>query len=165
MDDVFGHRQFPKNVAQEESAMTTENEAVEAKPVEIKVQDGQIVISGGEELSLEQAHKVLAAKYQEEEGDVRVNEPVKCFPLDGATALFDVVRETFGWTSLEPTPGFFGSRPPELLGVEVNYNETRQIPWGRMSLPGMAGYLEAGVTRSTLGPLGVPYRRSHQAKR
>lgn len=104
----------------------------------------QLIIPEG--MTPEQAMHLLDRhrRYQEEETSISRTFPV--FPWDGAYALSQVLIEKFGWAPAEPTPGFFGNRPPRLIDIEIDYNKKVQIAWGRFSIPTVEeGYLECDV--------------------
>lgn len=67
------------------------------------------------------------------------------FPLDGLVNFYRVLKEVYGWTCLVPTPGFFGDNPPVLLEVPISNEETVQVHWGSVSIPGVSGRLQTGV--------------------
>lgn len=118
---------------------TEEKEASDRK-ITVLRQGDKIILP--DDMSYEDAHEHLSRQEQEENTVVAINEEVNCFPLDGAVALAEVLKERFGWTNLTPTPGFFSDRPPSLIGVEVGYQTTVQIPWGRMIVPKIDGYIQ-----------------------
>ncbi len=84
-------------------------------------------------------------KYEGEE--VAIHREFNVFPLDGAHALAQVLKRIYGWVSAEPIPGFFGSTPPAMIGVETEFGKSVQVPWGRFSLPNVPqGYIECDAT-------------------
>ena len=91
---------------------------------------------------------LLRMEHEQQSQEVALNITIPAFPLDGAVALARVMQRTFGWTNMVPTPGFFGSDPPVMIEVEVGPGETAQVHWGRMTIPGIEGYLETGIERS-----------------
>lgn len=103
----------------------------------------QIVLP--EDMDLREAIVHLERRMEEDERVVAVYEIIEAFPLDGAHALTMSLSETFGWTGLIPTPGFFGSKPPAMVGVNVGAGETVQVPWGRIRVPGVDGYVQTTV--------------------
>lgn len=111
--------------------------------VEIKRCGEQLIVP--EDMKLSEAITWLTRKAKEEEQEIRLNEIIECHPLEGAYALNRALQQKYGWTSLIPTPGFFGSNPPMLLSFETDVGVTTQVPWGRMQMPGIEGYIETGV--------------------
>lgn len=89
----------------------------------------------------------MKRKRKQEETEIAVQIKVDAFPLDGACALADVLKEIYGWSDLVPRPGFFGSQPPQMISVETGPNgESRQVPWGDMQIPRIEGTLSTGFT-------------------
>lgn len=111
------------------------------------------VVYHGEQLTLpegmgmDEAIALLERRRDYLEEEVQVQRTFNVFPWDGANALAEALTKQFGWAAAEGTPGFFGKRPPALLNIEVGPNKTKQIPWGRFSLPGVSGYVQTAATR------------------
>ena len=104
-----------------------------------------------ESMSFEQVGKWAFKMADESEKVVSFQHVFEAFPLDGAYALRQALDSLFGWTSLEGTPSMFGSTPPTLVAVEVNPGEYVKIPWGRMTIPGVSGYLETKAFKDRPG--------------
>ncbi len=89
--------------------------------------------------------------------DVNMSETFNVFPFDGAHAIDVVLTKKFGWSPSVPTPGemtMFGKAPdtpPALITIDVGHNETKQVPWGSFSLPGVAGLIGCDVSRDSNG--------------
>jgi len=111
------------------------------------------VVYHGEQLTLpegmgmDEAIALLERRRDYLEEEVQVQRTFNVFPWDGANALAEALTKQFGWAAAEGTPGFFGKRPPAMLNIEVGPNQTKQIPWGRFSLPGVSGYVQTAATR------------------
>lgn len=114
-----------------------------AKQVAVERIGEKIVIPDG--MSFDDAIDWMKKRKQDEEREVRVHEKVDAYPFDGAYALAKALAHKFGWVDLVPTPGFWGSTPPHMVGVEVAPGETVQVPWGRLQIPGVDGYIETGM--------------------
>jgi transitional endoplasmic reticulum ATPase len=114
------------------------------RDVQIKRQGEQIIIP--EKMTLKTARTWLERREVEEEQEIAIDEIIEAFPLEGAFAFAKAIAKKYGFSALVPTPGFFGSSPPVMIGVEVGVNKTEQVPWGRIEVPGIAGYLETGIT-------------------
>lgn len=72
---------------------------------------------------------------------------------EGALTLFRTLDELYGFVELMKTPGFLRENPPSMITVQISPTERVQFPWGRLSVPGIEGYLETGYeTRQ-----GFPY--------
>lgn len=121
----------------------SEQTMAQAKPKDIDVvrtEGNKIILPEG--MSLDDGIQWLVRKKENEEKIVIVDETIDCFPLEGAYAFFKVLSEKFGFTTLADTPGFFGPKPPSMVGVLVAPNVTEQVPWGRIQVPGLEdGYL------------------------
>lgn len=107
-------------------------------------------ISVPEGMDYNAAIKALKAKRDFEETEVNIHEIVAALPYDGAYVLARVLEEEFGGANMESyMGGFFGMQKirPNMISVRVgpNKTDTVQVPWGRMSLPGIEGYLETAV--------------------
>jgi transitional endoplasmic reticulum ATPase len=103
----------------------------------------KIVIPEG--MSAATAMEWLKRKDAEENRTVAVQEDIDAYPLDGAYALQRVLAEKYGWVDLVPTPGFWGDDPPAMVGVEVERNKSVQVPWGRIRLPNVDGWIAPSV--------------------
>ena len=121
--------------------------------VEILRTGDQIVLPKG--MTYDEGIAWLHRQREEEETIVAIAEEVEAFPLDGAVAFMKVLKKKYGWTSLVPTPGFFGPTPPTMLSVDVGVGETLQVPWGSVEVPNIDGLLETGFTMKDDRPIFV----------
>lgn len=96
-------------------------------------------------MTIPQAMKVLESRMKYEEETTNIMTTFDAFPWDGAVALHRVLERKYGWSEGIPTPGFFGDKPPQMRNVEIGYGKNIQVPWGRMQVPGIDGYLETNV--------------------
>lgn len=145
--------------------MTKKNEEVTARNVSIDRMGTKIILPKDPALSYKQSIEVIERKMREEETEVAINEPIEAYPMDGAVAMSKAMQEIFGWTEMIPTPSWFGANPPTMIAVKVGPRETRTIPWGRFSLPGIDGYIEFGIMESddrTFFVLRGIVRQKHQ---
>lgn len=97
------------------------------------------------DVNCSEAIEILKRKDEEENAIVRIVEKIRCFPLDGAVALAKVLNNRYGWTNLVATAGFWGPKPPAMVGVSVSHNETVQVPWGTMRVPRIDGEIHTDV--------------------
>lgn len=154
----------------EGSAMADEREPEDKKPKRKRGDFTKIV--EGDQLTLPKgmgysaAIEVLRRQAEQENEVVAVSEEVRAFPLDACHALMAVLKDRYGWTSLVPTPGFFGDKPPSMIGVEVAVGQTVQVPWGRIVLPGIEGFLQTSVSQDENGravfSLAGQVKRKHE---
>jgi len=113
--------------------------------------------------------KWLQRKDEEQSRKVSINEQVNAYPLDGALALHKAMARKYGWNHLIPTPGFFGDRPPAMIGIRTGtgIGDVVQVPWGRIEIPGVNGYIETQITISDKQPkfvIGGVVMRKHEAE-
>lgn len=113
--------------------------------LQLKREGKQIVVPEG--MALRVAGDWLHRQADEEEREVALHAKINAYPLDGAVALMKALKVRFGWTSLRPTPGFFGDTPPTMVNVITDATgESVQVPWGQIAIPGVVGTLATGVT-------------------
>lgn len=117
----------------------------EVHVAEIVYHGDQLLIPHG--MSADQAIDLLVRQRDYLEEEVEISRTYNAFPWDGANALAIGLQTKFGWAAAEGTPGFFGKRPPKMITIEVGFGETKRIPWGRFSLPGVQGYIQTGVSQ------------------
>lgn len=98
-----------------------------------------------EGMNCDEAIEALHRIRDEEETEVNVSELVRAFPLDGAVAFQKALKERFNWSTLVPTRGMWGNKiHPKMIGVEIAYDETIQIPWGKCQVPKIEGTFNTG---------------------
>lgn len=110
----------------------------------------QITIPKG--MHLREAAAWLMRKDMEEDKEVEVYHEIDCFPLDGCVAFRDALVDLYGYVQNADTPGWFKNNPPVMIGVPISATETRQVPWGRVEVPGIEGFLSTGIKVTKAGP-------------
>lgn len=115
------------------------------KNVDVVRQGKQIIVPEGMEIAEAMNH--LERKRKADETAVAVHEVLEGYPLDGAYAMYRAIASEYKWGNLVPTPGFFGPEPPHMINVEVAPGEVVQIPWGRVQIPSIDGFLEPSVSK------------------
>lgn len=75
------------------------------------------------------------------------------YPTDGAYSLSLALKDIFGFTELLADRSFFGTNPPQLIDIPIALNETGIIPWGKMRVPNLPGYIQ---TWYDLARAGLP---------
>lgn len=114
------------------------------KDVTVQVGDtAQILLP--KNMSLDEGMEWLRRRKVEEEREIQITEEIDAFPLDGAYAFWRAISAKYGFAGLIPTPGFFSDKPPSMIGVQISPTENVQVPWGRLQIPGIAGYLQSGI--------------------
>jgi transitional endoplasmic reticulum ATPase len=104
----------------------------------------QLIVPDG--MKIPEAIELLQRREKFLEEPVAINESFPVFPWDGAYALEQVLRAKFGWATAEPTPGFFGKNPPQMIAIDIGPRKVHNVPWGRFSIPTVKeGYVQCGV--------------------
>jgi transitional endoplasmic reticulum ATPase len=98
-----------------------------------------------------------------EEQEVALSYEIPAYPLDGARAMFRALRTIYQFVELLPTPSFFGERPPTMVDMQVDVDKFEQIPWGRMTPPGFAGFLETSMGPGPVFKIVGKVRKKHLA--
>ena len=66
-------------------------------------------------------------------------------PWDGAYAMVSVMKNAFGTTGRAvPIRSFFGDTPPQQIEIEIDVDQTVQIPWGQIEFTIFEGTLTTG---------------------
>jgi transitional endoplasmic reticulum ATPase len=105
-----------------------------------------------EGMNLSTAVEVLQRRMRYESEETVMAETFDVHPYDGAHALFEVLKNRFGWAEMqvrEPKSFFDRRQPPTMLNVQTGYKQVTSIPWGTYRLPGgrMDGQLETGMVK------------------
>ena len=120
--------------------------AIAEKPVvhiaEVIRHGEQLIIP--EVMSIQDAIALLMRQLQYEDETVEINEDIDAFLWDGALALSKALSRKFGFANAEVIPGnwFRPDQKPQMISVNIDYNETVLVPWGRFSIPGVDGYVQ-----------------------
>jgi len=121
-----------------------------------------------EDMKLRDAIRWLERKEDELEQEVAINEVFDAYPGDGAHALTQALKAIYGFTALKTKRGMFGDTPPTMIGVRTGPNpeDSVQVPWGQVQIPGVEGHLETGITIVKGRPVfvlgGVVKRKNEQ---
>lgn len=98
-----------------------------------------------ENMRIKTAVEILLAREAYLEQTMAIKEEYNVFPPDGANALNQSIAKKYGWTQSVPTPSFWGDKPPQLIRVQTGVDSYVEVPWGRIVLPGVEGYMETGT--------------------
>lgn len=93
-----------------------------------------------------------ARRAQGEEQMVNIYHEVPGYPLDAVVALKSLLDEIYGYTEVKGEMTWFGERPPVMVGVQVNLNETIQVPWGKIAPVGLGGVINIAAGQSNGQP-------------
>lgn len=99
------------------------------------------------DMSIKEACRVLAAKEEEEEQPVALQETFPCFIAEGLYAMASALDKKYGWFQQIGSESFFGDTPPSMVAVATGPNTTVQVPWGKFlvpSIPKSDGYFQTG---------------------
>lgn len=115
-----------------------------------RIQVAQVEMAGEkimipEGMKIKAAIEILQAREAYLEQAMNIIEDFNVFPPDGANALNQCIAKKYGWTQSVPTPGFWGDKPPSLIRVQTGVNSFVEVPWGRITLPGVEGHLDTGT--------------------
>lgn len=126
-----------------QAGKTLAEAAPAAHVAEIVYHGDKMILPTG--MSIDDAMALLERRAKFLEEKVKIQEVFDCFPYDGANAIDEVLTQKFGWSAATATPGMFGPRPPVLINIDIDFNKTKQVPWGSFSLPGVDGLLQTSV--------------------
>ncbi len=170
----------PEGAARDEAKAETEDEIKARAEKESKMSDEQK--KGDRYVELERAGKKitlpegmsfedgilwLQRKREEDQRVVTVSEEVSGYPLDAGIAVMRALERSRGFLGLESTKSMFGENPPAMITVETGVEETTQVPWGRVTVPGIEGYLETGLTLRDGRPvlqIGGQVKQKHRSE-
>jgi transitional endoplasmic reticulum ATPase len=145
----------------------TLNEAV-GKYVHAEIVRAGEALTLPEGMTIKQAVELLKAREAYDDETTIVRRTVNCFPWDGAYALAKVLEKKYGWANAIPTPGFFGPEPPQLIDIPTGVGKTTSVPWGRMSLPRIDGFVQTDTGTANDGrrvlALVASIKRKHEAE-
>lgn len=140
-------RNQPENENERPMTQTLADSQKTIANVEIRRFGEQITLP--DNMTYKQAIDVITrrAEYENEVSLFVADFPV--FPLDGAHALFQVLRQTFGFVENITEWTFFGPKRPQMIAVRTGVDTTVQVPWGKFALPPqIGGVLNVGVQQS-----------------
>lgn len=124
----------------------------------------KLPIIDGKPMSFDSAIEWLMRKKKEEEQDHAVRHEIQCSPFDGVVAFQKAMAEIYGWVEGVPIPGFFGPRPPVMVGIPVTHDKKINVPFGRFEIPGITGYVETSIDMYNTPPkfiIGGVVKKKH----
>jgi len=132
--------------------------------VKVENKGQKIVLPEG--MSLDRAIVALQREKTYNEEQTGIHAPIEGLVTDCAHAFYLACKEQFGYVHGVGIAGWFGMTPPTMLAVRTGPNTTVQVPWGRMELPGVSGYVQTGMDRTdgqrTTFYIGGQVKRKHE---
>ena len=125
-----------------------EREAWRHRDTDIKYVGKEITLPGDPSpMPLEAAIETLQRKLYDENQILNVHEVISGYPFDAAVGFLKAMKETYGWSSPVPTPGFWGNSPPQLVTVKTGpeVEDTIQVPIGSFMVPGIENSIMATI--------------------
>lgn len=120
--------------------------------VKVVEHEGELALPKG--LSMREAITVLQREISYQEQAVSIRATIDGFVLDAAHAFFQALKKEYGWVHNRPSPSFWGDDPPALLTIATGLTTNVQVPWGRLTIPGLSGWLQTDVEQRE----GMPSR-------
>ena len=85
---------------------------------------------------------------EREETVVATHHAIDAFPTEGAIAFARALDEKFGFFQQveQIKSGFFGptTEPPKTVWIKTGVGMRKSVPWGRVNIPTVEGYIETG---------------------
>jgi len=112
----------------------------------VKVQNVEVVRHGEkltlpQDLEIGEAIKLLKRRQEFEDSTTMIIGQFDVFPWDGSLAMFEVLKDKFGWSEHQGAT----------IMVESGINETVSVPWGKFEIPGIDGVFQTDVHRTNSG--------------
>lgn len=107
------------------------------------------------EMTYDEAIDALYRMKEQDQVEVDVYEMVEAFPLEGAWALNQVLKDMFGYVMTpEAYRGFFGKVPAATtVNLEISHGRYEQVLFGEVLVPGVDGKLAMNAGRNQAGLL------------
>lgn len=170
LDMLLGQMPIPKEV------LASLKERMEAKEfAAINLDTAGRTLSLPKDMDIPTAIKFLKKRHEELENEAIIVEKIDAFPFDAAYSFSLVVQDLFGFSGHESstveTPFGNFKYAPQFIGVEVERGKVVQVPWGDLSLPGIAGTFSMGfdikdgnrvIFKITVRTKGRDKERAHQ---
>lgn len=119
--------------------------------VTVERTDGEkIILPDG--MSLPEARAWLEKIEKAEEQVINFRSEIKCYPYDGAYALYRAMQEKFGYADVITAKNPSGGTPPTMVSLRLPDNTMINVPWGRLSFPGLDAnsYLETSYNNAEM---------------
>lgn len=136
------------------------------------------VVEVGDELkipkgvSIPEAIEALQREHRSREQEVNVTAEIEGYLIpDAALAFSKALASIYGYAHQTGTPGFFRDNPPQLIQVRTGpgVNDTVQVPWGGLVVPGLQGRLSVGYGHSPISgryhmTISATVKRMHKGR-
>jgi hypothetical protein len=119
------------------TATVDKKDLITGDEVEFHDAGPKIILPRG--MTYTKAYTILERLQKEAETPTTFERTFKYRPDDGAHAAFHAMKARFGMALGKITETFFGTRPAETRTINIAYNETMQVPWGKTEIPTMPG--------------------------
>lgn len=123
-------------------------------------------LMAAEDISLDDASLVLEhLSRKDKAGDESADFQFRfnCHAWDGAVALGKAITKVFGFSFGESTFSLMGEELPQMIEVQTGPKSEDKItmPWGKMTLPGVNGWLRPGLFGDTFA-ISCSIKRKHE---
>ena len=126
--------------------------AIDYREVELlRTETQEIIIPAT--MELEALREWVTRKIEDENQWVTIDHTFDCFPLEGAHALAGALKDRYGWASLTPKKTWWGDEPPRVVSLVTGVGQSIGVPWGRLVIPGIKGYLETQIGKKAGAPV------------
>lgn len=152
-DNAFDVELFKKEMGKFMAAQLTTKNTLNQAAEDKKTKFAEVERSGDKiyipsDMTIKEARRVLAAKEEEEEQPVSLQETFPCFIAEGLYAMASALDKKYGWFQqvTRRAESFFDSdTPPAMVSVATGPRTTVQVPFGRFlvpSIPKSDGYFQ-----------------------
>lgn len=99
-----------------------------------KGETDKIIVPQG--MSYDDAIEWMKRKKDLEERQISINYEMRCYPLDGAYALYRAAEDLFGFADVQGEKSPSGDNPPKMISVSLPDGSIISVPWGQIQFPG-----------------------------
>ena len=116
--------------------LTEEEKHVRYKNVDVQRSSETAKIIVPDKMSYADAREWLKRQEDLEERQISINYEMRCYPLDGAYALFRAAEDLFGFADVQGEKSPSGENPPEMISITLPNKDIISVPWGQIQFPG-----------------------------
>ena len=115
--------------------LVKETEKKKFHKVEVeKGETDKIIVPSG--MTYDEAIEWMKRKKDMEERQISINHEIRCYPLDGAYALFRAAEDIFGFADMQGEKSPSGENPPKMISITLPNKDVISVPWGQIQFPG-----------------------------